>query len=877
MCRILNTSPRIIYDRIDFLYERCLEFVTDREKVLRDGMPIDRLYISVDQQDIAINWPTRLVRKNIQLKAVAAADNKSGYVFGSFVNYDSSLNVHDVETEAIATGENDKSPPFRRYARVWLLDDYLRDMVDGGVVAHPDKIENLREKILASYHIAMGKPDMESGEQPTDDLQLPHKGMQIHNEYTLYSLYLYLKQLLPGVGKLRFFFDRDTGMRAACLAAFVKEIKSHTVDAFFVMINKTMKIDQKETSVDDAYRRFRKLQFRYPDKKESDIRLMLLLQNLRKAKRIGPYKDVWIRHPLPSKAEPELESAFLTNLNQYTINHQANLHLLASEHAVNQYFMNVRRSINLLERPITSASDPGRKWYGYNAYSADQVVKLLHILRVHYNFVALKDDGSTRAMSLGIAKGPVRIEDIIYGKRYAGQAFPVLAKKLKQERYEENLFRFQNKIKTKAQRERVKRFLYNTDPSQALFLGAVIDGTDTDTKVIELALVDNQGRVLFDKLINPVRRLAKETSDRHHIYQYMVANKPTINDEAVALVGLFKDKFIISYDLKPNADLLPVPVVESAAGFEEYLDVQAARKMKKEPLLNLEQAAKKIGFGWTEAPMRALFQARALRAVWNQLAGWPEKPTTPLKKEAKTEPSTVKTEKVLSEKPGLRAKAKSPTDESGTQNGTGKAEQKGGEPKAIAAAKKTLATNQTKTVGLKTVFLDLETTGLGDSDQVIEIAIVGEGGEVLVDELVQPVGFNIKKASKVYAVNGIRREELVGKPLFEKVQGAIIKAVRDKHVVMFNEKFDLGKLTPDVRKAIGRSSCCMNRFKALGKKRNTLKFAAETAGYVWPDRAHRALADAYACRAVWHYLDTCKVPESAKRPLSGIESLEDKY
>jgi transposase-like protein len=59
--RIVGIDPHILYDRIDFIYERCLEFSTDREKVLRDGLDFDRLYISADQQDLAINWPTRLV------------------------------------------------------------------------------------------------------------------------------------------------------------------------------------------------------------------------------------------------------------------------------------------------------------------------------------------------------------------------------------------------------------------------------------------------------------------------------------------------------------------------------------------------------------------------------------------------------------------------------------------------------------------------------------------------------------------------------------------------------------------------------------------------------------------------------------------------
>ena len=50
--------------------------------------------------------------------------------------------------------------------------------------------------------------------------QLPTRGVQIHAEYTLYGHFFFLRELFGGVEKLRFFSDLDSGMRAACLAAF---------------------------------------------------------------------------------------------------------------------------------------------------------------------------------------------------------------------------------------------------------------------------------------------------------------------------------------------------------------------------------------------------------------------------------------------------------------------------------------------------------------------------------------------------------------------------------------------------------------------------------------------------------------------------------
>ena len=75
----------------------------------------------------------------------------------------------------------------------------------------------------------------------------------------------------------------------------------------------------------------------------------------------------------------------------------------------------IRRRQSLLERSISSQSNTGRVWSGYAPYSPNQVQKLLDILRVVQNYV-LKGtkDKKTPVMRLGLAKGPVKYEDILY-------------------------------------------------------------------------------------------------------------------------------------------------------------------------------------------------------------------------------------------------------------------------------------------------------------------------------------------------------------------------------------------------------------------------------------------------------------------------------
>lgn len=68
----------------------------------------------------------------------------------------------------------------------------------------------------------------------------------------------------------------------------------------------------------------------------------------------------------------------------------------------------------MLERPIHSSGNAGRTWNAYGAYNPEQVGKLLDIFRVYHNYILAGQDGQTPAMRLGLARGVLKIEDLIY-------------------------------------------------------------------------------------------------------------------------------------------------------------------------------------------------------------------------------------------------------------------------------------------------------------------------------------------------------------------------------------------------------------------------------------------------------------------------------
>jgi len=411
ICEIADVHPKTIYDKIDFIYKQCLAFVADREQRLLGKKSISRLYVSVDQQDYVVNWTKRSDKRNTMLSAVGSADNKTGYVFGMHLNYDALLDADSIEADAIAEDDYNTQRPFRKYARLWLQGDY-----DDAVNRSTSRklAAGLNNEIEAEYSEATSRDDVEVSESTNATNRLPAKGVQVHAEYTLYGHFFYLHKLFGSVEKIRFFLDQDSGMRAACLAAFQPRIANRICDAFYVRINKELTVDEKRHALSDARKVFQSMQKANPTLSDNEVKLLLIKERMANMAEIGKWKDRWLIHPFPNMSEPEKAICYLTDYSDYDADHQAWLYNKASMHGIDCFFMQVRRRLSLLERPIKTASKTGRTWHGYSPYNPAVIAKLLGIFRVYYSYCLAGKDKKTPAMRIGLAKGIVPLEDIIY-------------------------------------------------------------------------------------------------------------------------------------------------------------------------------------------------------------------------------------------------------------------------------------------------------------------------------------------------------------------------------------------------------------------------------------------------------------------------------
>ena len=84
--------------------------------------------------------------------------------------------------------------------------------------------------------------------------------------------------------------------------------------------------------------------------------------------------------------------------------------------------------------------------------------------------------------------------------------------------------------------------------------------------------------------------------------------------------------------------------------------------------------------------------------------------------------------------------------------------------------------------------LDTETTGLGNTAQICQIAIIDPYGEVLLDSLVKPT-VPIEPAAA--AIHGISADKLQNAPIFFDLLLPICQAIGKRDLVIYNAEYDL--------------------------------------------------------------------------------------
>lgn len=157
------------------------------------------------------------------------------------------------------------------------------------------------------------------------------------------------------------------------------------------------------------------------------------------------------------------------------------------------------------------------------------------------------------------------------------------------------------------------------------------------------------------------------------------------------------------------------------------------------------------------------------------------------------------------------------------------------------------------------LILDTETTGLGEDDEIVEIAIVDAADTFEFSALIKP-GKPIPEAAS--AVHGISDAMVERAPMAASLWPVIAGIIRDCHLLAYNSEFDGRMMEQTFGAAAYREwTCLMNLWMFFhGLKRwQRLEIVCHNIGV--QVGGHRALGDAKAAREVLRWLARQEVRE----------------
>lgn len=440
--KLNGISPSTLYGKLEFIHQQCQAFVSARERQLPAKTDLGIRYLTTDRQKLIVNWSSRKDRRNTILLSMATADLQTGYVLGVHVNYDAEMDLEHVYEDYKKFGDDKLTRAYRRYARVWLPEDYesadgraadvqatkLRASLSG--VAPSGALKGLSAAIDAMYAQALAREDVEA-EAPSPNIRTPAQGMLLHEQVVMFAHMQFVSRMLNKAEQLVCFMDQDSGLRGAFMAALGERVKNGTAEGFYVN-HADLPIDAKHAAIAKSKKRLQEVIDENPGMSEKAAALELGRRQLKYMTKHGAWGDYWFSHPLADPREPEKKICWLTNRKPLSDDPDTRAlelegvldhYMKATLTAVDRFFMQVRRAITVAERGISSASADGRVWFGKNAYNPLNLVMLLEMFRVYFNYCEVGQDKKTPAMRLGLARGPVSPEDILYyrSKEQAGE------------------------------------------------------------------------------------------------------------------------------------------------------------------------------------------------------------------------------------------------------------------------------------------------------------------------------------------------------------------------------------------------------------------------------------------------------------------------
>lgn len=415
-CDLLGIARGTYYNKLEWLYRCCLEFLEDRETKTLSDQNFNDIWLNTDKLIYFLNNVRKkgqnkkdrpMEDKQLPTQVVVTADVFSRYVFRADIAYDWDITLEQIKNDTELYKEDhlhrylSKNARFGRYS----------------IFPKPPTINDTQ----LTYEYNGDINEFNKREQYVD-------GLHVNQTYTTLA-HLWLTKQLLNANKWRFITDEDPSLITAYNRVFNEEIKNN--DAYY-FLSKT----NKSLSRNEAYEEF------VEAKKEllewgktnnlsfdnltelaewyiSDILKTHKFHNTLSTPNgeiYNTYAKNPIEHPLATIDRGKRQVDVLTDVSHLKTYQLASLIVKVNDNAVNSFMQTVRRRLSILERPLTTARGEGKS-YIYSNFNPRYAQMAITILRTYYNFcLPFKSGGTeeTPAQRLGISDKVYGWKDIIY-------------------------------------------------------------------------------------------------------------------------------------------------------------------------------------------------------------------------------------------------------------------------------------------------------------------------------------------------------------------------------------------------------------------------------------------------------------------------------
>jgi len=415
-CEILEIGKGTYYDKLEFLYRRCLEFLERHETKPLQKLKFREMWINTDKMVYYLNNVRQkgmggrhfddAEENQFPTQVLVSGDVLSRYVFRSDVAYDWEGSLGDIALDTVLQKEDHLNEFAKKHARYPKYSHYPQPPSANDTQSQSDYYEEL---VL-----------LERRMKYTD-------GLHVGSTYSTIAHLWLIKQLVKA-SEWRFVTDEDKSLMTAINRVYSKEFRLSDAHHFLCQTDKSKtrkqaheefvqaRVDLIDWGTMRGYgtRSLRKLAY---------LQMTELFERHTFHKEVTTasgthleYADNPILHPLATIDRGLRSVDCTTILSSLEPKDIAALMMKVNDNATNTFIQQIRRRLSILERPLTTARGDGKS-YIYSNFNPKYAQMAITILRTYYNFCfSFKSNGTveTPAQRLGISDKKFDIKDIIY-------------------------------------------------------------------------------------------------------------------------------------------------------------------------------------------------------------------------------------------------------------------------------------------------------------------------------------------------------------------------------------------------------------------------------------------------------------------------------